>query len=210
MTWSGSLAGQSFTAEDLAFNPVFYFSVDGSAVAPRATIVDVKNCNVCHNTVKLHGGLRQNTQYCILCHMVNNNDGATRPASQAPAQTISFRTLLHRVHKGADLENDWTIYGFNGTPDNFNGLRFPGDLRDCAKCHVNNSNQVPVPDGLANTPTPRLFYTPLTPTASACLGCHDGEDAAAHTYQMTAPFGESCPVCHQEGADFAVSEVHSR
>jgi len=210
VTWSGALQGQTFSAVDTAFNPVFYFSVDGSAVVPRATVVDMNRCNVCHSDVKLHGGMRRNTQYCILCHNANDNDGETRPASQNPVQTISFRTLLHRVHKGDALENDWSIFGHSGTPVNYNGLRFPGDLRDCAKCHVNNTNEVPVPDGLVNTPTPRLFYSPLAPTASACLGCHDGEDAAAHTYQMTAPFGESCSVCHQEGADFAVSEVHSR
>jgi len=68
---------------------------------------------------------------------------------------------------------------------------------------------LPLPGGMAWTDTPALFYTPTGPAASACLGCHDGINAAAHTYLMTAPFGESCPVCHEEGADFAVSKVHA-
>ena len=135
-----------------------------------------------------------------MCHNPTSAD------TQTPPQTVNFRTHIHRIHTGVDLENDWTINGTN----NFNGVEFPGDRRDCAKCHVNNSNLLPLPDGLADTKTPRLFYSPLKPAASACLGCHDGEDAAAHTYVMTAPFGESCPVCHEEGADFAVSKVHAR
>ena len=69
---------------------------------------------------------------------------------------------------------------------------------------------LPLPEGLANTDTPRFYYTPLTPAASACLGCHDSRDAAAHAYLQTASFGEACSTCHKEGADFAVSKAHAR
>jgi OmcA/MtrC family decaheme c-type cytochrome len=122
---------------------------------------------------------------------------------------MNFRFLAHRVHTGEELAREFTIYRSRGV-FNFNGLRFPGDRRDCAKCHVNNSNQLPLPEGLAKTVAPRESYSPLGPAASACLGCHDEEDASQHALQMTAPFAESCPVCHEEGADFAVSKVHAR
>ena len=208
-TVPGPLAGQSFSIRETAFNPVLYFSVDGSQVVPRRQVVDGNNCNVCHKSLALHGGMRRNTEYCVLCHNPKDTDEERRPAAAKPDETINFRTMVHRIHMGVALDNDYSIFGFSGTPINFNGTRYSGDPRNCAKCHVNNSNLVPVPDGLAATEAPAFFYSPVQPTASACLGCHNGEDAAAHAYQMTAPFGESCPVCHQEGADFAVTKVHA-
>ncbi|MBI2816998.1 MAG: OmcA/MtrC family decaheme c-type cytochrome [Acidobacteria bacterium] len=197
VTIAGPLAGQSFSIREGSNNPLFYFSVGGDAVKARRKVVDVKNCNSCHERLALHGGTRTNaTEYCQMCH----NAKAQTPEGQ----TISFRTHIHRIHTGEELENEWEV------GRNYNGVRFPGDRRDCAKCHVNNSNQLPVPAGLAWADTPLLFYTPTGPTASACLGCHDGMAAAAHAYLMTAPFGESCAVCHGESADFAVSKVHAR
>ena len=195
----GSLVGQSFSVRENIFNPVSYFSVDGSAVVPRRTVVDIKNCNQCHETLTHHGNARNNTQYCVLCHNANHFDNNT------PATTVSFRTMVMGIHMSGLLDNTYTL---NNT--NYNGLHFPGDVRDCAKCHVGTTYTVPLPNGLIPTINPSFFYSPLQPTASACLGCHNGVDAAAHAYEQTAPFGESCPVCHQEGADFAVTKVHAR
>ena len=217
VTIPGPLVGQSFSATDFSSNPVYYFGVGGATATPRRRVVDTVNCNSCHKSLALHGGGRVNgAEFCQMCHNPASTDqpdgsraaGFTVPAGTVP-ETINLRTLAHRLHRGENLENEFTIYRTRGV-FGFNGVRFPGDLRDCAKCHVNNSNQLPLPDGMANTVGPREFYSPLGPAASACLGCHDGEDAAAHTYVMTSPFGESCPVCHAEGADFAVSKVHAR
>ncbi len=198
---SGALVGQSFTVREFAYNPVYYFSVDGSAVVPRRKVVDVlTKCNVCHETFALHGGARRNaTEYCELCHNPNHTD------ENEPGTTVSFRTMVMGIHMSAQLDDPYVI-----NTRVYNGLRFPGDPRDCAKCHVGSTYTVPVPDGLIPTINPSFYYSPLQPTASACLGCHNGQDAAAHAYQMTSPFGESCPVCHQEGADFAITKVHAR
>jgi len=198
VTIPGSLFGQNFSVRESSNNPVFYFGVAGANTTPRRAVVDVANCNSCHQKLALHGGTRTNTDYCVICHNPKGLD-----LGEKPPQTINFRTHIHRIHTGEELKNEWTV------GRNYNGLRFPGDRRDCAKCHVNKSNQLPLPGGMAWTDTPALFYTPTGPAASACLGCHDGINAAAHTYLMTAPFGESCPVCHEEGADFAVSKVHA-
>ncbi|OFV91924.1 MAG: hypothetical protein A3H28_08530 [Acidobacteria bacterium RIFCSPLOWO2_02_FULL_61_28] len=195
LTIPGSLLGQSFSVRESSNNPLFYFGVGGAKTTPRRAVVDVKKCNGCHNTLKLHGGTRTNTDYCVMCH---------RPKAVDDGLPINFRTHIHRIHTGEELKNEWTV------GRNYNGLRFPGDRRNCASCHVNNSNQLPLPEGMANTDSPGLFYTPLGPAASACLGCHDSKDAAAHAFQMTAPFGESCAACHGEGRDFAVSKVHAR
>jgi OmcA/MtrC family decaheme c-type cytochrome len=207
LTITGSLVGQSFPVRQSAFNPVFYFSVDGSPVVPRRTVVAVSNCNVCHETLAHHGGNeRQNTQYCVLCHNPNHVDNNT------PATTVNFRTMIMGLHMGSPLGYSGfglaSTYTINTT--NANGLLYPGDQRDCAKCHVGTTYEVPLPAGLIPTVDPTFWYSPLQPTASACLGCHNGEDDAAHAYQMTAPFGEACQACHAEGDDFAVSLVHAR
>ncbi len=214
----GALLGQSLPVQEyIGINPVTYFGVGGAQTTPRRKVVDVANCNVCHKKLALHGGPRRNaTELCQMCHNPRSTDqpdasrvaGFSVPAGAVP-ESINLRFMIHRIHRGEDLDRDFTIFRTLGA-FGFNGLRFPGDLRNCAKCHVNKSNQLPLPAGLANTTAPREFFTPLGPAASACLGCHDEEDAAAHAFLMTASFGESCSVCHEEAADFAVSKVHAR
>jgi OmcA/MtrC family decaheme c-type cytochrome len=217
-TLAGPLLGQSFTATETAFNPVFYFSVDGSAVAARRSVVDVNTrCNTCHHRLTLHGGTRLNTDYCVMCHNPATVDVPSQAAGgpvDVPPQSINLRFMIHRIHAGEELTRDFTIYRSRGV-FNFNEVLFPGDRRNCAKCHVNNSHELPLPEGMANTVAPREFFSPLGPASSACLGCHDTEAAAAHAFQMTATFpsgrtAESCASCHGEGRDFAVSRVHAR
>ncbi|OFW17184.1 MAG: hypothetical protein A3H27_17885 [Acidobacteria bacterium RIFCSPLOWO2_02_FULL_59_13] len=216
---AGSLLGQSFTAEETGMNPILYFSVDGSPVQERRQVVDVDaKCNVCHKSLRMHHGNRLNTSYCIMCHnpaAVDNPDGARAnnrkplpPEGEVPT-SINLKFMIHRIHSGAELSRDFTVYRTRGVY-NFNEIEFPGDRRNCAKCHVNNSHLLPLPAGVANTLAPREFYSPLGPAASACLGCHDSQAAAAHAFLQTAPFGESCAACHGEGKEFSVSRVHAR
>ena len=222
-TLAGPLLGQSFAARDDAFNPVFYFSVDGSAVEPRRAVVDVNSrCNVCHKKLAMHGGGRLNNEYCVFCHnpaAVDNPDGARAAGREVPAgevpTSINFRFLIHRWHTGEELTRDFKIYRTFGIFSPNEEVFFPGDRRNCAKCHVNDSYELPLPSTNANTVAPREFYSPLGPAASACLGCHDSEDAAAHAYLQTATFpsgksSEACAACHGEGKDFSVSRVHAR
>jgi OmcA/MtrC family decaheme c-type cytochrome len=210
VSYPGPLAGQTFSAREAAFNPVFYFSVDGKAVTPRRQIISGDNCNVCHKNLAVHGGIRSNTEYCVLCHNSKGTDAERRMAGQGPAETINFPTMVHRIHMGVELDSPYSVVGFNGSPINYNGVRYPADPRDCSKCHVGNTYTLPLAGGLRATDAPAFFYTPIQPAASPCLGCHNGQDAAVHAYLNTTSFGESCAVCHQEGSEFAVSKVHSR
>jgi len=204
--------GASFT--EGAMNPVYYASVDGSAVAERRMVVDLANCNKCHDRLALHGGQRLNTEECVMCHNPNADDGSRRPADKGPVESIDFKRMIHRIHTGENLTQDFTIYGF-GTPpsvNNFNEVLFPGDRRDCEKCHATDTQQVSEnpPAGLLATTTLRDWYTPTQHYAAACLGCHDTKAAAAHAFVNTAPFGEACAACHGADAEFAVDKVHAR
>jgi len=194
-----------------AFNPVYYASVDGSPVLNRRSVVSIDNCNVCHDRLALHGTQRFNTEECVMCHNPNGDDSDDRPADQLPAESIDFKRMIHRIHRGDDLTRDFTIYGFNGSVNNFNGVRFPGDLRDCEKCHLAGTEEVleMPPAGLLPTTTARDWYTPQQHYAASCLGCHDTQAAAAHAYTNTAPFGEACGACHAADDEFSVDKVHA-
>lgn len=198
------------TNESEKDNPVFNFAVtDMEPVARRVAVTDEK-CDTCHDNLELHGTLRHDPQYCVTCHAPNESDIARRPAEELPAESIHLKFMVHRIHTGEELMRDYTLYGFGGTPHNYNEVLYPGDLRNCETCHVNGSQQVPSAGLLPTLATENEFYSPIAPDSAACLGCHDSREAAAHASLNTAIFGESCAVCHGEDKDFAVDRVHAR
>ncbi len=194
-----------------AGNPqVTYFSVDGSPVAKRTAVVTEANCDTCHGTLNAHGGFRRNVEYCVLCHNPNQTDSPTRPAAQAPYETVHFKEMIHKIHRGTALTANYTIYGFGGSVNNFNGIQFPGDLRDCTKCHATGTQELPLPAGRLVTQTARSWINPTTqPMTAACVACHDGKLTSAHALVNTAPgLGETCDLCHGPSGPFAVDTVH--
>jgi OmcA/MtrC family decaheme c-type cytochrome len=192
-----------------AFNPVYYVAVTDDEAMPRREVVSIDNCNVCHDMLALHGGQRFNTQECVFCHRPNNSDEEVRPEEELPPESIDFRWLIHRIHTGAELTNDFTVYGYRGSVHNYNHVEFPGDRRTCTMCHIEGTNIPPLPEGAQEVITERSYYSPTQPVAAACLACHDSVDAAAHAYTQTAPFGESCGACHGEDREFSVVRVHA-
>jgi OmcA/MtrC family decaheme c-type cytochrome len=209
------------TVRDVGHNVIRDFSVDGSDVAPHPVEVTNANCNHCHYQIQAHGTIRNDVQYCILCHNPTATDSSQRPAEQAPTQSIDFPVLIHRIHKGeqrlpgeAGQDQQLTpfiVYGFNHSVNDFSEVRFPGDLADCEKCHVNDSEQLPLPASRIDVENPRAFYSPMGPSAAACTACHTSKAAAAHAQLNTSPtLGEACAACHGPNAEFSVSAVHAR
>jgi OmcA/MtrC family decaheme c-type cytochrome len=184
---------------EAAFNPVHYAPVTDSSAVPRRVVVDIANCNKCHDRLAFHGSNRLNPQECVFCHNPNfTND---------EQESLDFKRMIHRLHRGEDLTQVYL---------DFNHLRFPGDLRDCATCHTTYADGTGTeqvfenpPPGLLATQTPKDWYTPMQHFATACLACHDSQAAAAHAFTMTAPFGEACAACHGPDAEFSVDKVHA-
>jgi len=229
---AGTTAAQ--TVEYGAQNPVVYFSVDGSTVAPRRTIIAEANCNNCHVALSLHGTLRNNVEYCVMCHNPSNTDASTRATAAAPYNTqppqgINFNLLIHRLHDGVNAANDgagpknpYVVIGFGQSVNNFSGILFPAmngageatDLQNCSLCHVNSTEQNDLPNmgvpPLNPVTDPQGWINPNQPTASACGGCHVSKQEAAHFLANTDSLGESCSVCHASGAQFAVDAVHAQ
>jgi OmcA/MtrC family decaheme c-type cytochrome len=198
------------TIRNAGINQVISFSVDGSTDASRRTVVEIDNCNGCHSSLSVHGDNRNQVVMCVLCHNPNTTDAAMRTAALLPAETVDFRTLIHKIHRGENLTTPYTIYGFGGSKNDFTDIRFPGDLRDCEKCHVNSSEQLPLSDALLNVQTPRGYINPTPPTTAACTACHTDKSAMSHAVANTTSLGEACVVCHGPDAQFSIDQVHAR
>jgi OmcA/MtrC family decaheme c-type cytochrome len=206
----------NITGNESVLNPVRYVSVDSSPVSPRRIAVTIAQCNVCHDSLRLHGGQRLNTEECVICHNPTKGDEDRRPAALLPPESVSFQRLIHRIHTGEELTQDFTVIGFGGSVNNFNEVRYPGDRRNCAKCHTAGSFTLPLQPGISSVTTLRDFFTPQGPATASCLGCHDSRDTAAHAYLNTTTFGgtglsaEACATCHGTGKDWDVARVHAR
>ena len=208
-------------------NQVIYFSVDGSKVAPRRQVVALANCNKCHVDLELHGGLRNNTEYCVICHNPSNTDFNRRPASVVaadrtlPNQAINLALMVHKIHTGANLQSQfnetYVVVGYGGSHNDFSDVLYPamdskgntGDTTNCAMCHVNGS-EANFPIGKNPVVDPQGLLSPAPATTSACTACHQKTSAYAHAVSNTDPkFGESCNVCHGSGAEFDVDKMHA-
>jgi len=208
-------------------NPVMYFAVDNSTVAPRRTVVALANCNQCHVNLQLHGGLRNNTEYCVFCHNPMNTDASTRataaaPYNTQPAQGINLNLLVHRIHYGINMQaagRTYSVIGHGGTPVDFSSTLFPGlspsgaatETANCSLCHVNSTEQNDLTlTGLLPVTDPQGPINPIQPMSSACTGCHLDIPTAVHTLTNSTALGEACAVCHASGAIEAVDMVHAQ
>ena len=194
-----------------AFNPVTYVSLSGGEPTVRRPVVDREKCNACHNNLALHGTIRQNTEYCVLCHNPNATDEARRPEEAMPPTSINFRMLIHRVHRGEAASQPLTVYGFGGRPIDFSAVVFPGNLAECETCHLPGTYGLPLARGLQPTVITESGATISTtlPVRSVCSACHDTQAAGGHAELQTTASGiETCEVCHGAGSEFDVYEVH--
>jgi hypothetical protein len=204
--------GQSneFTMNDQMQNFIVPFAVTDSSPMGRRMVVDDYKCESCHSNLSLHGSNRHNaSEYCQTCHMPSADDSPEREEGDTP-QSIDFRYMIHKIHRGADLENGYVVLGHNGSVNDFSHVEYPGDLRDCEACHVDDSYTLPLPAGLEDVITPRDFFTPMGPSTAACLSCHDSQAAASHALSNSSELGEACAACHGEGKTYAVERVHAR
>lgn len=198
------------TQRDVTVNPLRYFSVDGSPVTPRKQVVAMEKCNACHGYLAFHGDQRNTIEDCVTCHNPNETDAARRPANQLPAQTVDFKTMIHRLHTGHELQHEYTVYGFGNVAHDFTTFGYPGLRQKCDACHVNNSQQLPLRPGMLPVKDPRGILDPMGPETAACTSCHSSTFAKSHALANTTKLGESCATCHGPNAEFSVDRVHAQ
>jgi OmcA/MtrC family decaheme c-type cytochrome len=204
-------------------NVVRDFSVDGSPVVPRRSVVDQAKCASCHGVFSqgfsIHGNLRNRVEYCVVCHNPSNSDFARRvgvTGADPNTQPIGLKHMLHKIHTGDELtQQPYVIYGFSGSVNNFGDVLFPGNRANCEGCHLPETFLLPLPPGVLptqltmNVSGVNTTVGSIPPIQDACLTCHDDAATAAHAATNTAGTAEACPVCHGETGIEPVSVVHA-
>jgi hypothetical protein len=190
------------------------------ALEPYDRIDSGASCYACHQDLVYHG-IYRGFESCIACH--GNAGAEDRPryvsanAPETAEVTTNFRTLLHAIHRGAELANasTFTVVGAGTAPypDDFelNGYEpilfpaHPARTAQCAKCH-----------GAANTawiePAPRDHPSeqgePVLAWRFTCGACHDSAASLGHFALQTSGGVETCSICHGPGNPDAVEVVH--
>ena len=208
---------QQMTTEYGGTNKVTYFSVDGSPVVPRRTVVSINNCNNCHVKLSLHGENRNQIEMCVLCHNPSENDASQRPSAtikaqqSLPPQSVNFAMMIHKIHTGnvmtTQYGTDYSIIGFGGSFNDFGaafanvpssipntGVLYPamtptGGVADTAKCYMChvNSSEANFPIGKNPVADTQGLLNPAPATTSACTACHQNKSALAHAVSQTDP-----------------------
>jgi OmcA/MtrC family decaheme c-type cytochrome len=208
-------------AADFTFAPVDASTAMLTA-SPRRPVVDIRKCQACHDgqqhgdtvvpRLSLHGGNRnENLAVCVVCHNPNQTDvpyrylptdPAVDPRVAGPETPIDFKTMVHSIHAGEFREKPFVVIGFRSSVNDFSHVKFPGELRDCLKCHVevNGKGTFELPlakSVLGTTVNTRSTYrvTPpalrtisvnptddvkISPTAAVCSSCHDKAEVRTH------------------------------
>jgi len=196
------------TERDVIEATLMEFAVTDTAAEPRRMVVDDAKCESCHVNLSLHGGGRNNANYCVTCHMPEATDEEELQPG-AEEQSIHFKYMVHKIHLGSEAEYPYVVAGHNQSVHDYGEVEYPGDLRNCDACHVDDSQQLPLPDGVLASVTPQELWE-LTPVAAACISCHDSDGASIHAYTNSTSFGEACSTCHGPGKDLSVDEAHAR
>jgi hypothetical protein len=200
-----------FTMSDQMQNFIEPFAVTGDSTMSRRMVVDDAKCESCHGNLSLHGSNRHDANgYCQTCHMPSATDAAVRPEGTGAPESIDFRYMVHKIHRGAELENGFVVYGYRSSLHDYSEVHYVGDLRNCEACHVSDSYTLPLNSGLEPVTTPRAQFTPMMPETASCLSCHDSDSAASHALNNTSVLGEACTTCHGTGRTYSVERVHAR
>ena len=125
-----------------------------------------------------------------------------KPALLSPAQVSFVQPALVFDILGATVDPDATRYQFQitdstGVPLDREGIVTPGPAS--ARSVV---DFIPEGTGIHSSYTVRTQMRP---------SCHATVSAAAHADANISPnFGESCTVCHGQGAEFVVDKIHAQ
>jgi len=176
-------------------------------------------CLECHETIEGHGGSRvNNVQVCVFCHNPNKsssgrtvNPATANPETVAvlgsepldwPEATNNFKNMIHGIHAATDRPYEFVRNRLNGIYYNWSEVTFPGDLKNCTKCHIGDTYR---PEKL---PAGVLYNVTRTTTGSSSETRADIIAARASVPNSTdlvdSPIAGACYYCH----DSALAKIH--
>ncbi|RLB59664.1 MAG: hypothetical protein DRI90_15130, partial [Deltaproteobacteria bacterium] len=182
---------------------VAYYAISeaGGAGEARELGVSIEKCASCHGgLLSLHGNNRTNSiALCVTCHNANATDIRARAEGGIQGeQSIDFKAMIHGIHAA-----NVVIYGFGGGEHDYTEVTYPGELNNCAACHVGGSYYPTDPetdpriattfisDNFGNDDFPEEV-TPTTPrTPERALTLANQEDDLNRTANAAA-----CLQCH--------------
>lgn len=177
------------------FDAIYDFvPATGQAVAVTDSgrdIVATAKCAECHRQLGgiagdspessgagFHGGSRNDTRYCVVCHTEQRKYGRTEAPYDPSTLTFTGTTIsttrvddravgnlpnhIHHTHMGKLLAKK--NYNYGGLV--YNEVLFPQDLRNCTKCHDGSDT--------STAKTKQGDNWKNVPNRLACGGCHDG------------------------------------
>lgn len=205
---------QTYRSASVADLEDFLYGASSSGIEPQDLVMPETTCNACHMTPTFHGLGRAGLEACVLCHGIPGAEDKpkydTAAAGDSTGVTIDFRTMLHKIHMGAELANASTyeVAGNQGTMHSYAEVEFPampGGTKRCAKCH--GDSEAWMEPAFRTHPEQD---EPARVWRAACNSCHDSDEATAHINLQTNSGGvESCEICHGPDAEFAVEVMHT-
>jgi OmcA/MtrC family decaheme c-type cytochrome len=210
----GNLGPTATFNEFAPVNPVVEFDTSKAGTAQtsktlsRRKVVEVQRCNVCHETLSVHGGLRHSPEYCVMCHTPNNTDVARRPKNaggapedpnatntaatidKLPERSIHFKPMIHSIHTGEELslQRPFVIYGFGSSVNFFDETRFPTSRANCQICHLSGTNTL---DSLREDALPTRAMQQGQAVTDA-----NGSVTTGGTLATVPPIQAACLACH--------------
>ena len=196
---------------------------------PRRQVVTTATCNGCHGRLTLHGGLRLELEYCLMCHAPDRTDWNRRPKASGgnvnlatvasvnaygtydnrEERTVHMKVMTHRIHTGEasgaaglSAAAPYAVYGNPGGSKAvyfFDDVRFPGQLGNCRLCHVQESFYL---EAIPDTAAP----TVANETASIM---HAGKLTHGASEPKVGALQSACMSCHDTGVGRSHAAKHT-
>ena len=218
----GMYFGWNYTVGEGSFRDVGNATIDfllgDSAVLSPREVVTQANCNACHESLQMHGGLRREVKLCLLCHTSGAEDrNVPEAAGGTPGVAIDFKVMIHKIHNAEHLPSvlgvttrvdgsrrydatpvPYEIVGYGDSVHDFSHIAFP--------VWPNLSHPMPRDAGYSDLDDEEQdLEDEMRTGVTTCAKCHGDPDGAGPlpapaqgALYQTQPTRRACGACHDD------------